>query len=191
LPSSVAHGFAALALGAAILRPPLPRRLAITGVACAVLLDLDAIGRPFGRGDVMWLGGHRALTHSLFFAVVVAALLVFLWKGLASGELAGKELASGEPAGKELASGANTRWRVFAFLAGGMIAHGVLDMFTDNHPAVAILAPFSWQRFRAPWEPFQGIWMEILVVWIPCWLFLRYRNRTRNGRDHPADVRVR
>jgi inner membrane protein len=160
VPSSVAHGCAALALGAAILPRPLPRRLAVTGVACAVLIDLDAIGRPFGRGDVEWLGGHRALTHSLFFAVIVAALLTLIWKGPASGAYA--------------------RWRVFAFLAGAMIAHGILDMFTDNHPAVAIFAPFSWQRFRAPWEPFGGIWLEIFVIWIPCWLFIRYRNRTES-----------
>src|SRR5688500_684011 len=106
MPSSFAHGFAALALGAAILPRPIPRRLAITGVACAVLLDLDAIGRPFGHGDVMWLGGHRALTHSVFFSVIVAGLLTVLWKGLASGVHA-------------------PRWRIFAFLASAMIAHGV------------------------------------------------------------------
>lgn len=156
MPSSIAHGFAALALGAAILPRPIPRRLAITGVACAILLDLDAICRPFGRGDITWLGGHRALTHSLLFAVVVAGLLAFLWKHIA-------------------ATKAN-RWRVFAFLASAMIAHGILDMFTDDFPAVAIFAPFSWQRFEAPWEPFHRVWMEILIVWIPCWLFVRYRN---------------
>ena len=128
MPSSVAHGFAALALGAAILPRPLPRRLARTGIACAVLLDLDAIGRPFGWGDVGWLGGHRGLTHSLCFAVVVAAMLAFT--------------------SKWLASDTRLQWRVFAFLAGAMVAHGALDMLTDDHPAVAILAPFSWQRFE-------------------------------------------
>jgi membrane-bound metal-dependent hydrolase YbcI (DUF457 family) len=168
MPSSIAHGFAALALGAAILPQPIPRRLAVTGVACAVVLDLDAIGRPFGYGDVMWLGGHRALTHSLFFSMAVAAVITLSWK--------------------ELAPAAYLRWRVFAFLAGGMIAHGVLDMFTDDHPAVAIFAPFSWRRFEAPWEPFSRIWMEILIVWIPCWLFVRYRNRTRNAPRDPADA---
>jgi membrane-bound metal-dependent hydrolase YbcI (DUF457 family) len=111
----------------------------------------------------MWLGGHRALTHSVFFAVIVAGLLTVLWKGLASGVHA-------------------PRWRIFAFLASAMIAHGFLDMFTDDFPAVAIFAPFSWQRFEAPWEVFHPAWIEILVVWIPCWLFLRYRNRTRGGR---------
>ena len=170
MPSSVAHGFAALALGAAILPRPIPRRLAVTGVACAVLLDLDAIGRPFGYGDVMWLGGHRALTHSLFFAAVVAALLTFLWRGLASGAQA-------------------PRWRIFAFLASAMIAHGVLDMFTDDHPAVAIFAPFYWQRFEAPWEPFHRIWMEIIIVWIPCWLFLRYRNRAAERAESIGGLR--
>lgn len=98
--------------------------------------------------------------------MLVAALLTLLWKGLASG--------------------AHTRWRVFAFLGSAMIAHGILDMFTDDHPAVAIFAPFSWQRFEAPWEPFHRIWMEIFIVWIPCWVFLRYRNRTGDARRETA-----
>ena len=166
MPSSVAHGFAALALGAAILPRPLPRRLARAGVACAVLLDLDAIGRPFGWGDVEWLGGHRGLTHSLFFAVALAAVLTFSSKWLTSGE--------------------HVRWRVFVFLAGAMAAHGALDMFTDDHPAVAVLAPFSWQRFEAPWEPFQPLWAEVLIVWLPCWLFIRYRNRTAGAQHDPS-----
>jgi inner membrane protein len=158
MPSSIAHGFTALALGAGLLPRPLPRRVAITGIACAVLLDLDAIGRPFGRGDVAWLGGHRALTHSVFFALAVGGLLTLLLKG---------------------GQGPVARWRVFAFLTSAMLAHGILDMFTDDHPAVAIFAPVSWERFRAPWQPFQRIWMEVLIVWIPCWLFVRYRSRTR------------
>ena len=166
VPSSIAHGFAALALGAAILPRPLPRRLAFTGVGCAVLLDVDAVGRPFGWGDVEWLGGHRGLTHSLFFAIALGSILAVSVKALPSGE--------------------HMRWRVFAFLAGAMAAHGALDMFTDDHPAVAIFAPFTWRRFEAPWEPFGRVWMEIVIVWLPCWLFIRYRNRATDVQRQAA-----
>jgi hypothetical protein len=56
MPSSVAHAFTALVIGAAIIPRPVPRRVRIAGVACAVLIDLDAIGRPFGYPDVAWVG---------------------------------------------------------------------------------------------------------------------------------------
>jgi hypothetical protein len=61
------------------------------------------------------------------------------------------------------------------------------DDFTDDHPAVAIFAPFSRRRFEAPWEPFTRIWMEIFIVWNRCWLCVRYRNRTRNAPRDPDD----
>jgi membrane-bound metal-dependent hydrolase YbcI (DUF457 family) len=45
--------------------------------------DLDASGRLWGSGDVQWLGGHRAFTHSVVFAVVFGGLLsLTLWRTL-------------------------------------------------------------------------------------------------------------
>src|SRR5262245_51823370 len=75
MPSSIAHGLAAVALGA-VIYPTEGSRLYVPAAAGAVLLDVDAIGRPFGLGDVSWLGGHRALTHSLPFAAALALVAV-------------------------------------------------------------------------------------------------------------------
>ena len=43
---------------------------------CAVIPDIDAIGRPFygAAGDLEWLGGHRGFTHSLTFAALLGLL---------------------------------------------------------------------------------------------------------------------
>ncbi|HYI04809.1 MAG TPA: metal-dependent hydrolase [Reyranella sp.] len=161
MPSSVAHGFAAAALGAALLPGRVFRRLALSGVASAVLLDIDAIGRPFGHGDIGWLGGHRALTHSLFFAAVVGGLLVFFWR---------RRLGE-----------RGMRLRAFAFFFTAMAAHGVLDTFTDYGDGVAFLAPLSWERFESSWEPFQGLWEEVIIVWLPCYLLLRYARRNEKA----------
>ena len=160
MPSSVAHGLVAAAIGAVLLPRPIFRRVALTGVASAILIDVDAIGRPFGRGDLASLGGHRALTHSLFFAAVVGGLLVFLWRRVLPNR--------------------RMRLRAFAFFASAMVAHGILDTFTDYGAGVALLAPFSWQRFESSWEPFQRIWDEVPIVWLPCYLALRYA-RHREG----------
>ena len=56
MPSSVAHGLAAIALGT-LFYPSERARLYATAAAGSVLLDIDALGRPFGLGDVGWLGG--------------------------------------------------------------------------------------------------------------------------------------
>src|SRR5207249_11658285 len=47
------------------------RRVGIVAAACAALPDIDAIGWPLHIPDTS-LFGHRAITHSLTFAVVVA-----------------------------------------------------------------------------------------------------------------------
>ena len=159
MPSSVAHGLTALALGAAILPGRSVRPIVLTGVACAVLLDIDAAGRPFGLGDISWLGGHRALTHSIAFAVVVGLGLTFLWRR------------------RLLAPTLKQRAAVFLILA--MVAHGVFDAFTGYGEGVTFFAPFSWHRYAAAWEPFAGLWEEVFIVWLPAWFVVRHLNRTR------------
>ena len=159
MPSSVAHGLTALALGTAILPVCAPRQLVYTGIAAAVLLDIDAIGRPFGLGDLAWLGGHRALTHSVIFAAALGAALTALWW-------------RSQPAMAD-------QFRVYAFFVAAMVAHGALDAFTDYGEGVAFLAPVSWRRFDAPWAPFQGLWEEVVIVWLPAWLFVQYVARRR------------
>ena len=169
MPSSIGHGLTALALGAAILPTPVPRRVAITGVACAVLLDLDAVGRPFGYGDVMWLGGHRAFTHSVFFAVVAGALLTVAMRRSFPDADAGR--------------------RVFAFFTAAMLAHGALDAFTDYGEGIAYLAPFSWRRFESTWEPLTGVSSEIVLIWLPTYILMRWlghRGRARGLSGGPA-----
>jgi membrane-bound metal-dependent hydrolase YbcI (DUF457 family) len=169
MPSSVAHGLTAFALGAAILPQRSARPIVLTGVACAVLLDIDAIGRPFGYGDLAWFGGHRALTHSTFFALTLGLGLTFLWRQrLPSRALQG---------------------RAAAFLILAMVAHGVFDAFTGYGDGVALFAPLSWHRFASAWEPFAGVWEEVFIVWLPAGLFLGYIKRKRApGPDSTARV---
>ena len=147
MPSSVGHAFAALALGAA-LRPPAPaRRFWIAVAACAVLPDLDAIGRPFGRGDIAWLGGHRALTHSFVFAALLAAVVVAIWF--------------------RAPRWAGWRVRIWTAVALGTASHGILDALAVYGAGVMFLAPFSVRRFEAPWQPFDAIAPELLLLWLP------------------------
>src|SRR5262245_34850680 len=132
MPSSIAHGLAAVALGA-VIYPTEGSRFYMSAAAGAVLLDVDAIGRPFGLGDVSWLGGQRPLSVSLLFAAAVARVAVFV-------------VCRGD------------RWRgrrigAWAYFALAFALHGALDALAAYGDGVMFLAPFSTWRFKAPWQP--------------------------------------
>jgi inner membrane protein len=146
MPSSIAHASVAV-----LVSPLLERRwrthrvIGLTAVAAAAP-DLDAIGRPFGYGDVDFVGGHRALTHSVFAALVVAAIaLAFVAR----------------------TTEARDRVRIALFVFCAVASHGLLDAFTTYGDGVAIFAPFSWYRWKSPWQPFGGLWSEMLALWVP------------------------
>ena len=170
MPSSVAHGLTAVALGT-LFYPAERARLYTAAAAGAVSLDIDAIGRPFGLGDLYWLGGHRALTHSLAFAAVLAALLVLA--ACRGAEWRGRRLAA---------------WGYFAL---ALAVHGALDALTTYGDGVMFLAPFSSWRYKAPWQPFHGILPEVLAVWLPALAIVWYRRRnvTAEFRPHAPNVR--
>jgi membrane-bound metal-dependent hydrolase YbcI (DUF457 family) len=156
MPSSVAHGLAGVALGA-LLYPRERARLYATAAAGAVLLDIDALGRPFGLGDLGWLGGHRGLTHSLpFSAALATAALIAASRGP---DWRGRRLGA---------------WAYFAL---AFALHGALDALTTYGEGVMFLAPFSTWRYKAPWQPFHRIMPEVIGVWLPALAILWYRRR--------------
>jgi len=46
-------------------------------------------------------------------------------------------------------------WAVFIYLFVSTLSHPLLDMFTNGGLGVALLAPFSGERYFAPWRPIQ------------------------------------
>src|SRR6516164_7057459 len=77
MPTIVTHGFVATMLGKsfAVGRPP--ARFWILSALCSVLPDADVLGFPLGiRYEDML--GHRGLTHSLAFALVLGSIVAFL-----------------------------------------------------------------------------------------------------------------
>jgi inner membrane protein len=136
--------------------------LLAAGVAGSVLPDVDAIG--------FWLGvpyrgilGHRGLTHSLLFALLVGA--------------AGALCAAGSTHPSRAAS-------VLAFLFVCTASHGVLDALTNGGLGVAFFSPFSNHRYFLPWRVLEvspigigGLGLgramtilgsELRWIWLPC-----------------------
>lgn len=177
--SAFTHGLvgAAFADGAGAGVPR--RRLALVLAALSALPDVDVVGFyagiPYGHPL-----GHRGLTHSLVFALLLGLLAPFCCPRV------------------ERFSGRWWRLAALGFLA--VASHGALDAMTDAGLGIGFLLPFSDRRFFFPWRPlatsplspaafFSGPALRILAnealwVWLPLFAvlalvrLLRLRRRT-------------
>ena len=73
MPSVFTHPAPAIALAAGLGQTVIPPRLAVAMIIAAVLPDLDVVSFAFGVQYAEALG-HRGLSHSLVFALGIAAL---------------------------------------------------------------------------------------------------------------------
>jgi inner membrane protein len=159
----ISHGIAALALGKVFSGERMPIRFWVASVVCAMLPDIDVIGFAFGihYGDML---GHRGLTHSLLFALLI---------GFATVALLFREE---KPFSKSWFS-----LVIYFFVVTA--SHGVLDALTNGGLGVAFFAPFSNTRYFFPWRPIEvspiglrffssrSAWevlvSEIVWIWLP------------------------
>jgi len=92
---------------------------------------------------------HRGITHSFAFALVVAIVVTAIFF--------------------------RDRPRVVLLLGLAALSHLGLDELSSYSNGLALLAPFSWQRYRCVWTPLggpgRGLWaqllQETLVVLLP------------------------
>ena len=97
--------------------------------------DLDVIAFRFGIPYSAPFG-HRGAAHSVFIALVLASIATLA--------------ARARP---EQANSGQTRTRLWVLCAVVAISHGLLDALTDGGLGIALLWPFSNQRYFAPWTP--------------------------------------
>lgn len=162
MPTIMSH--AAVPIAGALLagRGRLPVPVIATGIVLAMLPDADVIG--FGLGiDYGDSWGHRGASHSLFFAVIGALLVVALIRPQ-------HYVVSG----------------IFLFMA--MASHGLLDSLTNGGLGSALLWPWDETRYFAPWTPIavspigvanfmsarglQVLYSELLWIWTPLTLLV-------------------
>ncbi|MFC3532706.1 metal-dependent hydrolase [Vogesella facilis] len=126
MPSILSHPAVPLAIGLGLGSRIIPRPLLLAGVLLSILPDLDVLAFRLGipYGDAF---GHRGFSHALFTSALLALLLGWYCRRHA----ANAWLAAG-----------------YQFVA--MASHGLLDTLTTGGKGVALLWPFSDQRFFAP-----------------------------------------
>lgn len=131
MPTIFTHALVAAGLGRVLRARRQPARFWWLTALCAILPDFDAItfklGIPYAS---MW--GHRGFTHSLVFAALTGLLMAYvLW-----------------PRRDTRPRGPLALW-----FAVATATHPLLDMLTNGGLGVALLAPFSAERFFLPWRP--------------------------------------
>lgn len=132
MPSTWTHIAAGFAVGALTVPRPPHKKFWFACAIVSAIPDIDAVGRPFGRGDLAFLGGHRALTHSITFALVFSAGLI----------VAGK-----------LAEYEKNPLRLWLSLACVGLSHASLDILTTYGEGIALLSPWMPDRFRIASQP--------------------------------------
>jgi inner membrane protein len=160
VPTPFTHPAVPLAIAAGLGRGRVPLRLAAAGAIASVLPDADVVAFRLGipYSDPF---GHRGACHSLAFAMLVALVALALHERLGS-----------------------TRQATFAFVLAAAASHPLLDALTDGGLGVALLWPFSDERFFWSFRPIgvapisasrlfsaraaRVFGSEALWVWAPC-----------------------
>jgi inner membrane protein len=178
MPTIFTHAVVPLALGLALGRKTISPRLIAAGMFVAMAPDFDTVAFKLGIAYADQFG-HRGASHSFALALAIGLLGAAFAPWLRT-----------------------TRWRALLWLTFCTASHPLLDALTNGGLGVALLWPWSHDRFFAPWRPIavspigagffsmRGLtvlWSELVWVWLPLGLFAlplggmrKHRERHRN-----------
>ncbi len=166
--SAFAHAIASVAIGKVSFIERVDWKFWLLGVFCAVVPDADAIGFKLGVPyESLW--GHRGITHSFFFAALLALVVTYFFYG-------------------QEKTGSKGWLALWAFFFCATASHPVLDAMTTGGLGVAFFAPFHNERYFFPFRPIKvspisvskfftaRAWVilssEFIWVWIPSLLVI-------------------
>ncbi len=160
MPTLFSHPAVPLAVAIGLGNKIVSKRLLFAGIVFSIAPDTDVIAFQFGIPYASEFG-HRGLSHSILCAWVIALASAGFYRHLNS-----------------------TFIKVFCFIFLSAVSHGILDAFTTGGLGVALLWPWSTERYFAPLQMIRvspiGIanfmsprgvvvlWSEVRWVWLPC-----------------------
>ena len=166
--SAFSHAIASVAIGKISFIKDTDKKFWLLAIFCAIIPDADAIGFKLGIAyQSVW--GHRGITHSLFFAVLLSLLVVHFFYG--------QEKSF------------SRRWNtLFLFFFVVTASHSVLDAMTNGGLGVAFFAPLNNTRYFLPFRPIQVspisitkfftdrgwcvLQSEFVWIWIPSFIII-------------------
>ncbi|MDI1310349.1 MAG: metal-dependent hydrolase [Methylotenera sp.] len=163
MPTIFSHAVAPIAASLG-LGKVISRRLLVLSAFCAIVPDLDTLAFKFGIPySSQW--GHRGFTHSIAFALFVAAVAMCFNRKLKS-----------------------KAWLVGLMVFLATVSHPLLDMFTNGGLGVALYWPYSNESVFFDFRPIavspigvshffteRGLTVmksEFLWVWLPSIILL-------------------
>lgn len=159
--SAFGHGILAYTIKK-IAAPKAAIKVTLLAIICSVLPDADVLAFRFNI-PYEHMFGHRGFTHSIFFSILFGLLVAFIFHK-------------------------RSRFKYGLIYILCTLSHAGLDAMTTGGRGVAILAPFSEERFFLPWrfikvspmsiKRFISEWgvevlkSEFIYIWIPCLIIL-------------------
>ena len=166
--SAFAHALSAYTIGKVGFSKKQTLKFWLLGIFCATMPDLDVISFHLGIPYEHVLG-HRGITHSFAFALLLGLMLAFLFF-------------------REYSIKSWQWWKIMLYLSICTASHGLLDAMTTGGRGVAFFAPFENSRHFLPIrvirvspihiEDFFGEWglrvimSELFWIGIPCLVLL-------------------
>jgi len=151
----------------------------MAGMAVGVLPDADIVSRYFGVPHTADFG-HRGATHTLAFALFIAALALAAPR-----------------------QSRNNALRVFTFILISTLSHPLADMMNDGGKGIMLLWPLDHDRFKFLLHPvkvsavgLQGLetgtiwptlWSELLWLLLPAALLAAMARFAANSHTGAAD----
>ena len=138
-------------------------------IACSSLPDLDVIGYRWLYIPSYEFFGHRGFFHSPFFAALIGIFIAGIFyrkEGFFSAQW----------------------WKYVLYFFALTASHGLLDALTNGGNGIALLSPFTSERYFFPWTPIEVsplsirgflsqrgltvLMSEIVWIWAPCFLII-------------------
>ena len=164
MPTIITHSVVAVSAGCSTKSLDKSLKFWILSIICSSLPDADVIGYYWLYIPSYHFLGHRGFFHSPFFAFILSFLVVSIFY-------------RSEPFSSK------RWWMYFLYFFVLTASHGMLDALTNGGNGIALLSPFTNERYFFPWTPIEvsplsinrflsprGVTVllsELLWIWIP------------------------
>ena len=188
MPTIITHSVVAASSAISIRPGKESLKFWILSIVCSSLPDADVIGYRWFYISSYEFFGHRGFFHSPFFAVLlsIAVVCIFYRK-------------------EEIFSKSWWKYTIYFFVLTA--SHGVLDALTNGGNGIALLSPFTNERYFFPWTPIEVsplsvsgflsqrglavLMSEMLWVWGSCLVLLILWRLIRKVKPLPLNPKPR